>query len=325
MTAKENALRNINFNNPKQITTSVPTYTISYCGCNHEGFECDGDNMPLGFSWIDIWGTRWENVQKGMMGMHRSHPLEDLAINLSNYQWPDPDDDRIIGKVYRMAKEFPQDDRFLAGSHRSTIWERSYFLVGMDNLMIYFYTEPEAVKELLHRIMDFQLGIAAHYIKLGIEFAGLGDDLGTQNSLFFSPQILNDFFLPEYRRLFKLYKDNGVIIGFHSCGHITPIAEVFIALGVNVLNPIQASANNLVELRSITQGKMALQGGVSSKTIMEGPIEKIEKEVRDTISLLGTNGGYFCSPDQGMPYPEEHRSAFAKAVEKWGERIQEIV
>jgi hypothetical protein len=34
-------------------------------------------------------------------------------------------------------------------------------LVGMENIMMYFYTEPGFAREVLRRIMDFQLGIAA--------------------------------------------------------------------------------------------------------------------------------------------------------------------
>ena len=65
--------------------------------------------------------------------------------------------------------------------------------------MCFLYTEPEAAREVFHRIMDFQLGIAKHYLKLGVEMAGMGDDLGTQAGLLFSPEILNDFLVPEYR------------------------------------------------------------------------------------------------------------------------------
>ena len=36
---------------------------------------------------------------------------------------------------------------FLAGQHRDTLWEKAYMLVGMENLMVYFKTEPEAVHE----------------------------------------------------------------------------------------------------------------------------------------------------------------------------------
>jgi len=51
---------------------------------------------------------------------------------------------------------------------------------------------------------------------------------------------------------------------------------------------------------------------------MEGPPERIAAEVRRRIAQLGQGGGYFCSPDQGMPYPAAHVKAFDRAVEEYG-------
>jgi len=33
---------------------------------------------------------------------------------------------------------------------------------------------------------------------------------------------------------------------------------------------------------------------------------------------LGQDGGYFCSPDQGMPFPREHIDAVYRAVDEYG-------
>jgi uroporphyrinogen-III decarboxylase len=89
-------------------------------------------------------------------------------------------------------------------------------------------------------------------------------------------------------------------------------------LGVDVLNPVQVTANDLDELRRVTQGRMALQGGVRSATIYDGPIEAIRAEVAQRLWQLGREGGYFCGPDQGMPWPEAHIQALHDAVKKWG-------
>jgi hypothetical protein len=51
---------------------------------------------------------------------------------------------------------------------------------------------------------------------------------------------------------------------------------------------------------------------------MEGPVQRIEESVRDTIAILGQDGGYFCGPDQHLPFPPEHRDALEKAVEDHG-------
>ncbi|MHB9033498.1 MAG: uroporphyrinogen decarboxylase family protein [Anaerolineae bacterium] len=187
-------------------------------------------------------------------------------------------------------------------------------LVGMENLMCYFYTEPNAVRELFHRIMDFQLGIARHYLAIGVDMVYAGDDLGTQRGLLLGPALVNDFMVPEYRRLFSLYRQHGVIINFHSCGHIEPLVETFMDLGIAILNPLQASANNLAAIRRKTMDRMALMGGISSDLMLHGPPKAIEREARAKIKLLGLNGGYFCEPDQSLPWPEEHYAALRETV-----------
>ena len=152
--------------------------------------------------------------------------------------------------------------------------------------------------------MDFQLGIARHYLSLGVEIVEMSDDLGTQSRLLLSPAVIREFLLPEYRRLFELYKARGVLVNFHSCGHIEPALDMFLELGVDILNPVQKTANDLAAVRRKTAGRMALQGGISSGLIASGPIPAIREEVRRCIGLLGRDGGYFCGPDQGMPWPE---------------------
>jgi uroporphyrinogen decarboxylase len=272
----------------------------------------------VGSVWKDIWGTEWHREHEGVMGFPRGAPLADLPSALAGYPWPDPDDERIAGQIYRQAEGWQRDMTFLSGSHRDTLWEKCYMLLGMENAMCSFYSEPEAMREVLARIMDFQIGIARHYIGLGVEMVRMSDDLGTQSRLLLSPDILREFLAPEYRRLFDLYESKNVIVNFHSCGHIEPILDVFMDLGVSILNPIQASANDLDAIRGKTAGRMALQGGIRSDLILGGPVKAIREEVRRRILQLGMHGGYFCGPDQSMPWPADHLQAMKDAVQEFG-------
>ncbi len=317
MDAKENALRIIRFDQPAYVMSEPPQYEICYHGCNHEGFEGGGDENPVGSKWVDIWGTGWEKIHEGVMGLPMRNPLADIQA-LKGYQWPDPKDERICGKIYRLAAIEQLGDRFLAGSHRDTLWEKAYMLVGMENMMVYFLTEPDYAREVLHHIMDFQLGIAEHYLKLGVELVRLSDDLGSQSGLLLSPEIIDSFLRPEYERLCELYREKGIMIFFHCCGYVEPLLDMFIQLGVRILNPVQATANNLDRIRAVTQGRMALHGGVNSATVMDGPRDKIMEEARCRIRQLGQQGGYFCAPDQRLPYPEEHMHALHEAIEEYG-------
>ncbi|NMC12922.1 MAG: hypothetical protein GYA34_08565 [Chloroflexi bacterium] len=317
MNQKENALRIIHFNQPEWVMEQPPCFIVSYQGCDHEGYEGIGDEHPAGSSWVDIWGVGWHKELEGMMGLPKLCPLENPR-NLKLYRWPDPDDERIVSRIYRPKKEYVDETAFLTGSHRDTLWEKAYMLVGMQKLMGYFFTEPEFVKDVFHHIMDFQLGIAQHYLKIGVEMVKMTDDLGIQTGPLLGPRIVSKFLIPEYQRLFQLYKEKQVLINFHSCGNVLSILEPLMELGADILNPIQASANDLNKVRQMTQDRLALQGGVSSKTVLEGTESEITAEVIQRISQLGRKGGYFCCPDQTMPYPQENLNALSSAVKQYG-------
>jgi len=315
---RENTLRIICFDSPERVVGGCPCHGIAYRGCNHEGYEGGGHHLPVNSRWKDIWGTTWHRRHEGVMGFPEEPPLADLPALLDRYEWPSPCDERIYGPIYERAKDWNRDEKFLTGSHRDLLWEKSYMLVGMENLMCFLRTEPEAVRELLRRIMDFQLGMAKHYLAVGVEMVTMSDDLGTQRGPLLSPQTIREFLVPEYRRFFEFYRPHGVLTNFHSCGNITPLLDVFMDLGVDILNPVQATANDLDEVRRRTRGRMALQGAVSSATIVAGPVSAIREEVAARLWQLGRDGGYFCCQDQGMPWPQEHFQAMLAAVEEFG-------
>jgi len=317
MTARENALRIIRFDRPERVVAGPPVCMLAYLGCNHEGWQGGGHDSPVVSVWRDIWGTEWHREMEGVMGFPRRHPLQDRRA-LDTYAWPDPDDPRIVGPIQRAIRGTRTGDAFLGGSHRDTLWEKSYMVAGMENMMCAFRDDPAFAREVLHRVMDFQLGISRHYLAAGVEIVFLSDDLGTQHGPLLGARTVERFLLPEYERLFSLYRERGVLVSFHSCGNVSSVAPMLMDLSVDILNPVQASANDLGALRATTAGLMALQGAVSTRTLMEGPPERIREEVRERIATLGRDGGYFCAPDQGMPFPEEHLRAFDEALERYG-------
>jgi uroporphyrinogen decarboxylase len=318
MTPRENLLRVLAFDHPEYVPHWLPVHWLSYRGANHEGLDgTGGDGSPAGSRWTDIWGVGWHKELEGVMGLPEVNPLADIT-KVDSYPFPDPYDPRITGGLHGPLPETDREQVFLGGAHRDTLFEQAYMLAGMENLFMAFHEEPEAVRTLFRRITDFHLGLAAQYMALGVEWASLGDDLGHQLGLLFSRETLEEFFLPEYRRLFGFYEDRSVRVNFHSCGRVQDLVDVFTDLGIDVLNPVQASANDLPVLRERTHGRLTLMGGVPSHVVYEGPPERIRAEVKEKIALLGQDGGYICTPDQGLPFPEEHVRAFREAVEEFG-------
>ena len=318
MTDKENFYQLVRWGNPEWIPSRIPEYAVHYKGCHHDNFEGQGHHSPVGTVWKDIWGVEWHKDLEGVMGFPRGFPLTNLET-LDSFEFPDPDDPKYFSLIFEMKKNY-KEDLILYASHRDTLWERAYMLVGMENMMVYFRTEPDLVKRFFRRITDFQIKMAQHYIEAGCELIGVGDDHGMQSTLLLGKDIIYEFFMPEYQRLFDFYRNynKNIIINFHSCGYIEPILDMFIELGITILNPIQATSNNLENVRKKTQGKITLCGGINSGILMDGNLDEIRALVKSRIEVLGKNGGYICCPDQGMPYKKESLDVMNEAILKYG-------
>lgn len=318
LSPKENYLRAVRFQEAEYVPNGrcLPVEQVGYFGVNPE------DNRPEGSAaWQDFWGVGHEQELEGVMPFPKHHPMPD-PDKWDEYRWPDPATLERMHSPLAKATAVDRENLLLAVSHRSTLFERAWKLVGMENLLVSMAADPDRAEWLFDQILAFQTGVARQYLdRLHPDMASLGDDLGTQRGLIFSVAHFRRFLKPRYARLIAMYKERGVLVWFHSCGHIMPLVADFMELGIDILNPVQARANeDLPLLRRQTAGCMALHGGVDTQyTLTLGTADEVRAEVHERIRTLGRDGGYICAPDQHMPLPAANVSAFDEAVAAYGQ------
>jgi len=124
-------------------------------------------------------------------------------------------------------------------------------------------------------------------------------DLGTQNGLMFSKEMLDTFFVPYAGKLFSIARTAGVKGLLHSCGSVRDYVPELIEAGVDILNPIQVGARGMIpaELKQEFGEKLCFHGAIDiQQTLPCGTPEDVREEVRTRIGELGHDGGYIvCS------------------------------
>ena len=126
----------------------------------------------------------------------------------------------------------------------------------------------QELRELLRMIADYNIAVFERYIELGVDGVSFSEDLGSQRALMISPEHFREFIKPEYARIFRVVKDAGKRINFHSCGCVQDIVGDLIDVGVDILNPVQSRANDLHRVKRTVQGRMALQGAIDTHEIL---------------------------------------------------------
>ncbi len=307
MNAKENLLRAIYYQEPDYVPRTDEDAMAS--------FEFHG-NFKME-DWIDKWGVHWKITRADMVPFPKGNPLPDLDY-LDDYDFPDPDELEFTRENEAFLRAVDRKEHLVFGTLFYFMFERAWALMGMDNFLKSFFTHQKEMKRLLHGIANFNVGVFERYLELGVDGVNFSEDLGHQGGLMISPRFFREFLVPEYKRCFEPLVREGKIVDFHSCGRVQDIVEDLIDVGVTILNPVQARANNLALMKEKCMGRMALKGGIDSHLLVLGPTEKIQKEVERVMDILAPGGGYIVGPDQSMPFPPDHVEALWTATKSYG-------
>ncbi|MCL2664075.1 MAG: hypothetical protein FWE82_00535 [Defluviitaleaceae bacterium] len=276
------------------------------------------DEMRMA-NWTDRWGIGWVCDMPGTVPFPKHNPIADI-LRHEEYVFPETDGlfVNIEDELIKM-KSARAEGKLIQGGYAYFLFERVWALTGLENFLISLVETPDAASALLHRLAVFARDVFARYIDMGVDAVSFSEDLGTQRALLFSPAHFDKFFLPEYEFIFKDVIDAGIHINFHSCGCIESVADRFAGLPITVLNPVQARANDLREIKRRTMGRTALCGAVDTHLLMTGTPVEVRAETARVIEILKPGGGYICAPDQGFPnFPAENIIMLYKTAEELG-------
>ncbi|MDI7277301.1 MAG: uroporphyrinogen decarboxylase family protein [Anaerolineae bacterium] len=309
MTPKENYIRAITFAGPHHLPYEDVVRNV----------EFEGDMMWMGEEGTDRWGVSWRCVLPEYLPMVAEHPVKSPR-EMDLYRPPEPVF-RLKPSTQAMLESLDRERWLLWGFHPNILFERAWFLVGLDNLLMAMRQEPARVRSLLRRIADHQIAIAEQYVRCDIDGVFVGDDYGTQRALIMGPELWRELIKPELVRILGTYKRAGKWVRFHSCGHVTEIVDDLIEIGVDIINPCQARANDLAEWGRRFSGRIVFEGGVDTQVTMTlGTPEEVRAEAFLRIRQLGNDarGGLLLSADQNVPIPEANRRALLDVIVNHG-------
>ena len=309
LNAKENYIEAIKYGNPEYVPM----------GCEHIGHGISFEDILKFENWTDRFGITWEMGLKDTVPFPKGNPLADIEKHLADYKFPDPNGLVMNPGTLDYLKTIDRSTTLVTGSMFYFCFERAWALMGLENFLAAIIEFPGEVRYILHELAKYARGVFDRYLEMGVDAVGFSEDLGTQKALMMSPAHFREFFIPEYKYALENVLKEKKIINFHSCGCVTEISRDLADMGVTVLNPIQARANNLDKIKKDVFGKTALDGGIDTHLLMTGSPDDVKKEVIRVMEILKPSGGYICGPDQYLPgLPSENIATLWKTAKDTG-------
>lgn len=255
----------------------------------------------------NIWGVRFRQVSyadgAGVYQEVCSHPLAHVTDprQLDGYRWPSPD-------WFDFSDLPDRVDQVLRRGHPVAVGHYEPFLLycqlrGMEQAMLDLAERPELVEAVLERIFHFHYAMnlrAFESVGPGrIDVTYVAEDLGTQQSLLMGQAMVRRFLMPRMQRMIELAHQFGIRAFHHSDGAIRPLIAGMIAIGIDVLNPIQwrCAGMDRAALKRDFGDQLVFHGAMDNQqTLPFGTPQQVRHEVIENLQILGAGGGYILAP-----------------------------
>lgn len=251
------------------------------------------------------------------------YPMEEMTspAGLEDYPFPDMTEEWRWQGLAEKAAEYLRDGYWVSGACGS-IYETSWFCRGQERLLLDLHENPEFAEALLDRITADNEYAARRLAAMGVDEIGGGDDMGIQHGLIMSLPMLRKWIISRWERVFAAARSikPDIKVSFHTDGRMQEAIPDLMAIGVNMINPVQPEVDDPEYLKQRFGRKLILCGTLSSQTLTFGSPEEVRAEVKVRMELGKRWGGLFLTPnntpDRNTPF--ENFKAFLDASEEYG-------
>jgi uroporphyrinogen decarboxylase len=273
---------------------------------------------------FDIHGVAREPGSASAKHMtYMRHPLAS-ATSLEELQaYPYPEYDTLdTGHMREAVEHLHAAGKAATGGMQCTVWETAWYIRDMTQLMMDMLTEDEKATFLLDKITGLACQRAAAFARAGADIIQLGDDVGMQQTIMMSREMVETWLKPRWARVIAAARAENpdVLIFYHTCGYVEPLIDVLVDAGIDILNPVQPECMSFASIHATYGTRLSFHGTLGTQTTMPfGTTEEVRNVVFRNLEIAGDAGGLFCCPTHMLEpeVPWENVEAYVQACKEF--------
>lgn len=283
----------INYTNDENIVEKIGPY-LNYI--QYWGWPTEIPGRPGYFK--DEFGVIWNrNGLDKDIGVVVEEQIQDLEE--STYEFPVCDEKRLRAEYEELVKN--KGDRFTIAGFGFCMFERSWSLMGMENVLVSMLACPDALDELYDKICDYFIKLVDIALEYDIDGVYFGDDWGQQKGLIMGPKLWRHFIKPRMARLYERVKSKGKYVFQHSCGDCHEIFPDLIEIGLDCYQTFQPEIYDIAKMKKLYGDKLTFWGGISTQKCLPCMTpDEVKKETVRVIKTLRKDGGLIIAPTHAL-------------------------
>ena len=258
-------------------------------------------------SYGQVWKRAFPYYYSAEGILQNTTSLEDIERLV---RWPDLSDPRWMAGVAERARLLRESTNYfvvmrMVASHGP--FQTACDLRGITNFLMDLAIRPEFARHLLDKITTAIEGLLGLAMQAGGQWFDMielpGDDYAANTNLMISPAMFNKFIRPCIARLIKVIKEYNpeVKIMLHSDGAISKLLPELIALGVDVIHPLEPlPATDIPAVKATYGDQVTFLGGIDISHAMPGSRQDVLADVKRCLAQLAPGGGYILAPSNHL-------------------------
>ncbi|MBN2376650.1 MAG: hypothetical protein JXD22_09620 [Sedimentisphaerales bacterium] len=267
------------------------------------GIEQNQRNGRLWHDLKDEFGVIWSMPDDQQLYMDISHhPLADATTkDLADYPFPKGDDPtRFTGVRDQALKMRNQTSYAICTGISGVVYEYCWYLRGLEKWFIDTIENVDFCEALLDQTLKFWMDFHRAFLaEIGdlVDVVMIGDDLAGQSGPLFSGQFYKKIIKPRQKKLVQFIKSQTKAkIWYHTCGNCSPLIPELIDNGIDILNPVQISADGMdaQTLKNKFGRDLTFWGGGcdSQHVLPFATADQVKADVKKYVEIFKHHGGY---------------------------------
>ncbi len=271
----------------------------------------------------DSWGTtkKWAPGEPGETPVttDENKVIKDIE-DWKDYVAVPPVDNLDWSMAEAFAKSVNRDEKWVCYFSTTGLFERSHFLMGMEDAMCNYLLYPEEMVELLTVIKDWKIEcIRQAHEHLNPDAIFYQDDWGSKQNLFLPPDVWREIIKPLQQEISDVIHECGMLYVHHSDCYRAQIVEDMVDIGIDVWQGV-IPENPIEEIKERTQGKLAMQGGIDTPAYDNSMAteESIRAGVRADLDRCLPGGRFFVGCPGGRAFNEWNNGILQDELRRYG-------
>jgi len=269
----------------------------------------------------DRFGSLMESMKDSdSLPRHLEYPVSDMnGWNEIKKRLNPHDPKRFPVNFNELASEYNKSEKLIViGEYPFGLFGTCRELMGVEEFLVSFYTQPELIKDMMDYLTDFWIIIYKKIAKIvKVDCVHIWEDMSGQTGSLISPALVREFMIPNYKKIKQFCDEYDIpIFSVDTDGDVRELIEPFMEAGVNLLYPFEVIEKfSTLDYRK-KYPSLGMLGGIDKMEIAKGKeaIDELMVKVREVLAY----GRYIPTPDHAIPPQVSHENYvyFVQQLEK---------